>query len=159
MISVLFDHMQKQFTQPKHTYSGHLWECQHIHTTQKRHLTITQTLTHAHTHAYLDTPSCQHTWKLHPLPPLLIQLPPSLSLPLLRSVWRWQFWLSSASLLLRWECFCFLLLWSADLILARMRLVARCCLSFPKSAFLGACYCFCSRSAGVCLCPCLFQSA
>lgn len=44
--SVIFDHMQKQFTQPKHTYTGHLWECQHIHTTQKRPLTNTQTHTH-----------------------------------------------------------------------------------------------------------------
>lgn len=55
--------------------------------------------------------------------------------------------------------FCFLLFWSADLILARMCLVARCSLSFSKSAFLGACYCFRNGSAGVCLCPCLFLSA
>lgn len=56
---------------------------------------------HTHTHS-----SSQHTWKLRPL-----------LLPHPSSVWRRQ------SLLL-WECFCFPLFWSADLILSRMLRVA-----------------------------------
>lgn len=94
------------------------------------------------------TPSSQHTWKLRPLPPLLLLLPPSPSLPLPRPVWRWQSRLPSRSPLLRWECFCFLLFWSADLILARMFHVARCSLSISKCVFPCACCCVCSSMRG-----------
>lgn len=76
---------------------------------------------HTRTHAY----SSQHTWKLHPLPPLLLLIPFSPPLPL-----RLELTVSAAeplpSPLLRRECFCFPLFWSADLILARMLHVARC---------------------------------
>lgn len=99
---------------------------------------------HGRTHTDTHRPSSQYTWKLHPLPPLLILLPPSPPLPLPRSVWRWQSRLPNCSPLLRWECFSFLLFWSADLILARILHVARCSLSISKYVFRCACLCVCT---------------
>lgn len=118
-------------------------------------LTDTQYIIHKYkyvcSHTHTHTPSSQHTWKLRPPPSLLILLPPSPPLPLPRSVWRWQSRLPSRSPLLRWECFCFLLFWSADLILARMLHVARCSLSISKCVFLCACLCVCTW-----MCNCVY---